>query len=834
MNFKAKLILFCLILILFNVGAVSAHDNNLTNESWEVETQDDILTLNSDFKQNEMIQLDNVNSSDDILSAENINESSASTINNGGKLDITLTPVNTNIFVGEKFAVRFVDQNGDSYANLPVFIRVDGKNFKSLTDGDGFAVFSLNKNGGVYPVELIYLGNARFNPYSQLVSVNIQKLNVSLIPVSTVLVGGDRLKVQFKDQLGSSYANLPVFVKVDGRNFKSLTDGDGFAVFSINENTDVVPVELIYLGNARYNSYSQLVSVNIQKLNVSLIPVSTVLVGGDRLKVQFKDQLGSSYANLPVFVKVDGRNFKSLTDGDGFAIFSINANEDITSVELIYLGNARYNPYSQVVKINLNKYDVTLTLVNTSINDGKPLKVLFKDQFGRSYANLPVFVKIDGRNYKGVTDDNGYADININLNSGKIYSAELIYQGNKQYNPYSKECSISVLRDTSIVIGNDKLLKGGFLRVYLKSDESWVISKQTLTIKIGTKTFVETTNSEGMVIIKPNMTKRTYTVDVTYNGTNVIAGSHASKQVEGIYGYAIDPLYGSVPSKNGMPDIDYMDGNCVMADGDWTYTVLKSQYKDVLQRDSYCLFLTNKLTKYVLFKTKSEPGLNHLIHRTKWNVIEREINTQIVRMNKYGYWPDEITVSLKGKSYTYSEVRDVQNTDYTCGPTSCSMCSQVLRNYVNEAYLAVKAGSTYSEGSSTAGLKYALEQFNMKCSYFYENSFDNALNELKKGGCALIFHTWNHYVAILDISSDGNKVLVGNPSGDYDHGSHSIPTNWLTVDYMKGMFNNYDTSSLIVKLDYSLSQSTKDQVIQFYDNMGSWTRQNTNERIPQI
>ena len=130
--------------------------------------------------------------------------------------------------------------------------------------------------------------------------------------------------------------------------------------------------------------------------------------------------------------------------------------------------------------------------------------------------------------------------------------------------------------------------------------------------------------------------------------------------------------------------------------------------------------------------------------------------------------------------------------------------------------------------------KYALEQFNMKCSYFYANSFDMALNELKKGGCALIFHTWSHYVAILDISADGKKVLVGNPSGDYDHGSHSIPTNWLTVDYMRGMFNDYDTSSLIVKLDYSLSQSTKDQVNQFYYNMGSWTRQNTNERIPQI
>ena len=825
-----KVLVFSFILILLNIAVVSAADINSTDDKGCFESVNQVMSVDDSSR---IIATSHIKSDNISLSSNSENEL-AEKSNETVKENITLTPVSTDLTIGEEFKVIFKDENGMSYANLPVFIKMDGKNFKSLTDEDGFATFSLNKNGGVYPIELIYLGNARFNPYSQIISVNIQKLNVSLTPVSTVLVGGEKLKVQFKDQLGGSYANLPVFVKVDGKNFKSLTDGDGFAIFSINGNDGVASVELIYLGNSRYNPYSQVVKINLNKYDVTLTPVSTVLVGGENLKVLFKDQFNKSYANLPVFVKLDGKNFKSVTDGDGFAVFSLNRDSGVFSVELIYLGNSRYNPYSQVVKINLNKYDVTLTLLNASINYGKPLKVLFKDQFGRSYANLPVFVKIDGRNYKGVTDKNGYADISIDKNSGKVYSAELIYQGNKQFNPYSKVCSISVLRDTSIVIGNDKLLKGGFLRVYLKSDESWVISKQTLTIKIGTKTFVETTNSEGMVIIVPNMTKRTYTVDVTYNGTNVIAGSHASKQVEGIYGYAIDPLQGSVPSKNGMPDIDYMTGNCVLADGDWTYTVLKSQYKEVLQRDSYCLFLTNKLTKYVLFKTKSEPGLYHLIHRTKWNVIERELNTQIVRMNRYGYWPDEITVSLKGKSYTYSEVRDVQDTGYTCGPTSCSMCTQVLRNYVNEAYLSVKAGTTYSEGSSTAGLKYALEQFNMKCSYFYKSSFDNALNELKKGGCALIFHTWNHYVAILDISADGKKVLVGNPSGDYDHGSHSIPTNWLTVDYMRGMFNDYDTSSLIVKLDYSLSQSTKDQVIQFYDNMGSWTRQNTNERIPQI
>ena len=106
---------------------------------------------------------------------------------------------------------------------------------------------------------------------------------------------------------------------------------------------------------------------------------------------------------------------------------------------------------------------------------------------------------------------------------------------------------------------------------------------------------------------------------------------------------------------------------------------------------------------------------------------------------------------------------------------------------------------------------------------------------MSKGNCALVFHTWYHYVAIIDISADGKKVLVVNPSGDYNTGSHAIPTKWLSVDYMYGRFNDYDTSSLIVKLKYSLPSSTKNTVNNFYSSMGTnWNRHNTNERVPQI
>ena len=157
--------------------------------------------------------------------------------------------------------------------------------------------------------------------------------------------------------------------------------------------------------------------------------------------------------------------------------------------------------------------------------------------------------------------------------------------------------------------------------------------------------------------------------------------------------------------KNGAPDIDYLVGNYVMGDENSKYTILKAQYLEVIKRDSKGLCLYKKLTNYVFTKTKSEPNYNHIFQRTKWNVFERDLNTRLVLKNSHNYWPYEITASLKGKAYTYSEVRDVQNTGYTCGPTSSSMCTQVLRCYLNEQFLASKSGTNYYDGSSTVGLK---------------------------------------------------------------------------------------------------------------------------------
>ena len=237
------------------------------------------------------------------------------------------------------------------------------------------------------------------------------------------------------------------------------------------------------------------------------------------------------------------------------------------------------------------------------------------------------------------------------------------------------------------------------------------------------------------------------------------------------------------------------------------------------------------MSKYTIFKTKDCPNVNHILKREKWNVIERALNTKLVKSNKYNYWPSSITVSIKGKAYTYSEVRDIQNTGYTCGPTSASVCGQALRNYHSEKFFQTKAHVT--SGVNIPVLKSVLDGNGFKTSYFYTSSIDSAVKQLAKGGVALIAYLPNHYVAIIDVSPDGKKILVSNSYGKYDVGGNSkVPTDWVSLKYFKSKFAGI---GLVVKLKYKISDSRKTQLNNIYYSMGSnWIRQNVNERIPNV
>ena len=494
-----------------------------------------------------------------------------------------------------------------------------------------------------------------------------------------------------------------------------------------------------------------------------------------------------------------------------------NNASDVLSENVNAWGDEKLN------EANDDSAKANLKLVNYTnfVKKGSTYYLYLTDSSGKAVVNKKVTVNIDGTTYTKTTDSNGRFGVVVN-STGTSSSMNVTFKGDNYYNAFTKTFNVYIENSLAITIGNTKLLTNGYLRVYLTGPKSSIANK-SIKIKIGSKVFTKKTNAEGFVVIKPQVSANTYTVYVE-------CGNYAvSKKIKCIKGNVKNPLKTKIKMVNGLPDIDVMPANYVMANGDGQYSLTKAQYKAVLKRDSYCLFLYNKLSKYTFFKSKASPKIYHVIKREKWNVIEQAINIKMVKKNSYSYWPGSITVNLKGKSLTYAEVRDTQNTEYTCGPTAASVCSQVLKNYYSEKYFQKKAHVT--SGVNIPVLKKALENSKFKVSYFY--SMSTAIKQLAKGGAAVIAYLPNHYVSVIDVSKDGKKVLVSNSYGKYNvGGATKIPTNWVSLKKFNAKFKGI---GLVVKLNYKLSKKVKTQVSNYYSSMGSnWARQNTNERIPDI
>lgn len=468
-----------------------------------------------------------------------------------------------------------------------------------------------------------------------------------------------------------------------------------------------------------------------------------------------------------------------------------------------------------------SKSDLKIVNYTNFVKKGKTYYFYLTDLKGHAMANKKLNVNFNGKTYAKTTDSQGMVGIKVS-SSGSAASMEITFNGDDQYNAFSKTLEFYITNSLEMSIGNSKLLTKGYLRIYLSGKKN-EISNKYVKITIGGKTFTKKTSREGFIVFKPKVPAKTYNVIVKYENYVV------SKKIKCIAGKVLNPKTKRIKTVKGVPDIDMMPANYVMADNEGIYTLLKSQYKSVIKRDSYCLFLYGKLSKYTYFNTKDCPKVNHIIKRERWNVIEQALNKRIVKKNRYNYWPKSIKVSLKGKSLTYSEVRDIQNTEYTCGPTSASVCSQALRNYHSEKFFQKQAHVT--SGVNLPVLKSALDRNGFKTASY--SSVGAAVKQLAKGGVSLIAFLPKHYVSVIDVSPDGKKILVSNSYGKYNVGGDSrVPTDWVSVKYFKSKFAG---AGLIVKLNYKLSKNKKKQLNHFCSNMGGkWTRKNVNERIPDI
>ena len=289
-----------------------------------------------------------------------------------------------------------------------------------------------------------------------------------------------------------------------------------------------------------------------------------------------------------------------------------------------------------------------------------------------------------------------------------------------------------------------------------------------------------------------------------------------------------NPFNQDIALAAGVPNVVNMqtgEKKYKMVDTSTTYTLSESQYRDVMRRDSKTMQLESyKVSKYTAFESTDTETYN-VLKREQWNSIEESIYYYLVQKNTTS-WPSNIVVDFQNKRTSingswinwkntstgecyYPIVADKQNWGYTCGPTSASVCSQVLHNYFTERSMQNSIGATSGSGSGPAQIAKALNNKNFIAYNVTSNQRSYAVSELEAGR-PWIWHIKNHYYCLAVINN--NKILVCNSSG-----SHGAVTGWHSIsDAAKNSYGGH----VRVGLNWSISESEKQQLHHFFNSMG--------------
>ena len=212
-------------------------------------------------------------------------------------------------------------------------------------------------------------------------------------------------------------------------------------------------------------------------------------------------------SNKSVNITINGVTYTRITDDNGTASLAINL---FAGEYLVVVVVDDVVVYSRVVVLStINADDVEKVFRNAT-----QYSATFVDVNGTPAANISVSFNINGVIYNRLTDENGTAKLNINLNPGEyILTATNLATGDMKSN---------VIKVLSLIESSDltKFYKNAsqFVVRIRGADGSYVGEGEKITFNINGVLYVRTTNSTGHASLNINLNPEKYVITTEYKG----------------------------------------------------------------------------------------------------------------------------------------------------------------------------------------------------------------------------------------------------------------------------------------------------------------------------
>ena len=356
---------------------------------------------------------------------------------------------------------------------------------------------TVDESKSFYNISVIYKGN---NKYAN--SSNSAILRISSIPLETVIISKDLTKyykngsqfdVVLKDVLGNVLVGKIVKITINGVTYNKITNDKGEARLSINLFPGVYNITVLFEDDDNYVK-----SLNTNKI-VVLSKIITKFVDNNKFIVKLVNDDGTPKTNASLAIIANGVQYNRITNGSGEARLNVrlNPNNYIFAV----------TDGQEVVSSSVN----VLSTIETSdismfYKDGTKYSVKLCDLDGNIMPNKNVAITINGVTYNKLTDSNGVAYLNINLNPG-TYSVWATYGDKTVCNTVSISPMV-----VSMVSSSVNIQQGTFYKVKFSDALSNPIVGQEVGILINGIMYHRVTDELGVASIKINLNPGSYMV----------------------------------------------------------------------------------------------------------------------------------------------------------------------------------------------------------------------------------------------------------------------------------------------------------------------------------
>ena len=307
---------------------------------------------------------------------------------------------------GSRLNAVLYDVNGNPLVNRTLTFTINGVNYTRVTNASGFASMAINLESGVYNASVTFDGDDYYNGESVVSTVIV---NPSIIGDDLVKMwrNGTQFYATFLGKGSTPLANTNVTFNINGVFYTRQTDENGTAKLNINLDPGNYTL-------TAYNPYSK----EQRGFNVLVKPLiytndlTKYYINGSKFEAKVYNYDGSLAANKNVTFNINGVFYTRTADENGTVKLAITLRPGDYIITSMYEG----------LSIG-NKVKVLPTLETSDLSmkygDGSTFKVRTLDGQGNPLANQNITFNIHGVFYNKTTDDNGIAELNINLKKGK-------------------------------------------------------------------------------------------------------------------------------------------------------------------------------------------------------------------------------------------------------------------------------------------------------------------------------------------------------------------------------------------------------------------------------